>query len=261
MAYDLEEQEQLAALKAWWARWGNKVSTVVLLVALVFAGWNGWNWWQRNQAGQAAGAYEDLQAAVAAKDLARAKGAAGTLFDQYARTPYAQMGGLLSARLLYDNGDLRTAKAQLQWVVEHARDEPFKLVARLRLAGILLDEGALDDALKQVTGSVPPAFEMAYADRRGDILLAQKKIDEARAAWKEALDKADENGTGYRQIVQLKLDDLGPVASAGAAVAAPVAGAAPAAAAPAAAAAAPAASAAPAAPAAPAAAAKSGDRK
>lgn len=244
MAYDLEEQEQLAALKAWWDKYGTKVTTVVLLLALVFAGYNGWSWWQRYQAAGAAGAYEDLQNAVAAKDLPRAKTAAGVLFDQYARTAYAQMGGLLSAKAVYDSGDVRTAKAQLQWVIDRARDEPFKAVARLRLAGILLDEGATDEALKLVAEPAPAGYEAAWADRRGDILFAQKKFEEARAAWTLALEKVGTNN-GYRQIVQLKLDDLGPAGGGGPATAP----AALPAAAPAAAPAAPAAAAAPAAPA------------
>lgn len=208
MAYDLEEQEQLASLKAWWAKFGNMVTTVVLVVALAFASWNGWNWYQLRQAAAATGAYEDLQTAVSAKDMARVKAAAGVLFDQYSRTAYAQMGGLLAAKANFEAGDARTAKAQLQWVIDNARDESFKLVARLRLAGLLLDEGANDAALQLVSGTVPAGYEVAFADRRGDVLFALKKVDEARAAYQLALDKTEARNP-YRQIVQLKLDDLG----------------------------------------------------
>jgi len=208
VAYDLEEQEQLATLKAWWNTYGNLVTTVVLVVALAFAAWNGWNWYQRNQAAAATGAYEELQTAIAAKDMARVKTAAGTLFDQYSRTAYAQMGGLLAARVSFDAGDLRTAKAQLQWVVDNARDESFKMVARLRLAGVLLDEGAHDAALALVNGSVTEQFESVFADRKGDILMALKKPEEARAAYQLSVDKSDLRNP-HRQIVQIKLDDLG----------------------------------------------------
>lgn len=207
MAYDLEEQEQLATLKAWWQRYGNLVTTVVLVIALIFAGWNGWNWYQARQAAGAAAAYEDLQTAAAMKDMAKVKSAAGALFDEFSRTSYAQMGGLTAAKANFDAGDLKTTKAQLQWVIDNGRDESFKLVARLRLAGVLLDEGQADAALQLVAIKVPAQYEAAFADRRGDILVAQKKSAEARAAYQIAYDKADSRG-GYRQIVQLKLDDL-----------------------------------------------------
>jgi len=81
-------------------------------------------------------------------------------------------------------------------------------VARLRLAGLLLDEKAYDDALKQLGASRPDAFAALFADRRGDVLIAQGKRDEARAAYKEALDKLDP-ATDLRSSIQLKLDALG----------------------------------------------------
>jgi len=213
VAYDLEEQEQLDTLKAWWQKYGNLITTVVLVIALTFAAWNGWQWYQRNQAAGAAAAYEQLEAAAASKDAAKVKESAGILFDQYGRTTYAQMGALVAAKANFDAGDFKTAKAQLQWLVDNGRDENYKLVARLRLAGLLLDEGAGDEALKLVSMSVPAHFEAAFADRRGDILIAQNKPAEARVAYQLAYDKADAQG-GYRQIVQLKLDALGTTPAA-----------------------------------------------
>jgi len=208
VAYDLEEQEQLDALKAWWQKYGNLITTVVLAIALSFAGWNAWQWYQGNQAAGAAQAYEQLEAAAAAKDATQVRDAAGVLFDQYSRTLYAQMGALVAAKANFDAGDLRTAKAQLQWLIDNGRDDSYKHVARLRLAGLLLEEGADEAALELVSKSVPARFEAAFADRRGDILMAQNKLAEARAAYQIAYDKSDERG-GYRQIVQLKLDAIG----------------------------------------------------
>jgi predicted negative regulator of RcsB-dependent stress response len=53
----------------------------------------------------------------------------------------------------------------------------------------------------------------AAADRRGDVLVAQnRKVDEARAAYQEALDKADAQHP-LRADHQLKLDALPPAAS------------------------------------------------
>ena len=85
--------------------------------------------------------------------------------------------------------------------------------ARVRLAGVLLDEKAYDEALKVVSTDVPQSHAVQFADRRGDVLLALNKVDQARAAYKEALDKAAPDHP-LRSYIQLKLDALpAPAAS------------------------------------------------
>src|SRR5713101_7983620 len=48
-AYDLEEQEQLAELKAWWKEHGGTVILGATLALAAFGAWNGWVWYQRSQ--------------------------------------------------------------------------------------------------------------------------------------------------------------------------------------------------------------------
>ncbi len=208
MAYDLEEQEQLASLKAWWRQYGTLTTSVALAVALGFAAWNSWSWYQRNQTANAVAVYEDLLGAATAGDGVKVREYAGVLFEQYRRTPYAQMAGLAAAKASFDSQDLKTAQAQLQWVIENARDADFKTVARLRLAGVLLDEGDHAAALKTLEGTVSTAYQSAVADRRGDILVASNDLSGARAAYNEAIDKTDPR-TNYAQVIRLKLDALG----------------------------------------------------
>jgi predicted negative regulator of RcsB-dependent stress response len=102
---------------------------------------------------------------------------------------------------------MKSAKAQLQWAVDHGADE-FKAIAKVRLAGVLLDEKAYDDALKALAGEVPSQFVAAVADRKGDILVAQNKLAEARAAYQAALDATDKKSPG-RQLIQLKFEAIG----------------------------------------------------
>lgn len=207
MAYDLQEQEQLATFKAWWDKYGNFILTVVTLVLFAFAAYNGWRWYERNQASQAAAVYERLLKALAAGDAARTKELAGTIIEQFGRTVYAPMAALNAARIYHEAGDLRAAKAQLVWVIEKSGRAEFAPIARVRLAGVLLDEKAYDEALKTLAGHVPQAHAVSFADRRGDILAAQNKIEEARAAYREALAKADAQHP-LRALIQLKLDAL-----------------------------------------------------
>ncbi len=221
--YDLEEQEQLAEMKAWWKQYGNLVTGIVAAAAIGVIAWQGWNWYQRSQAGQASMVYNVLQKAVMEKDLQRAKAASGELLEKFGRTTYAPLGALTAAKAMFDSGDLKTAKLQLTWVVEHGNDE-LRDLARLRLAAVLLDEKAYDEALKQLDGKNAPGFAVRFAESRGDVLGAQGKKEEARSAYQAALaklDEADASGKGknslqdkqanapYREMLQQKLDSLG----------------------------------------------------
>ena len=208
MAFDLEEQEQLASIKAWWNSYGNLVSWILIVVLGSFAAWNGWKYYQRSQAAQAGQLYEELQKGVTAKDNALVQRAATDMEARFGRTVYAQMSALTAAKSAVDANDMAAAKTQLAWIIAGSGDEEYKSIARIRLAGVLLDEKAYDEALKLVNGEFSTQFAALAADRRGDILVAQNKLEEARAAYKTALEKTEDKNPG-RQLIQLKLDAIG----------------------------------------------------
>jgi predicted negative regulator of RcsB-dependent stress response len=208
MAYDLEEQEQIDTLKSWWKQYGNLVSWLLIAALGAYAAWSGWNYYQRSQSAQAGQLYDEITRAVAAKDTARVLRGATDMREKFSRTAYAEMAALTAAKAAFDANDLNGAKAQLQWVVDSGRDEEYRVLARIRLAGVLLDEKAYDEGLKVLSADVPAGFAGALADRRGDLLMAQNKVAEARAAYQEALQKSDAKSPG-RQLIQLKLDAIG----------------------------------------------------
>src|SRR6478672_5899897 len=144
MAYDLEEQEQLASIKAWWSRFGNLATWLLILALAGYTGWSGWNYYQRNQSAQASQLYDELQKAFTAKDAAKVQRAATDMIEKFGSTAYAQMGALAAAKTAFDANDIATAKTRLQWVAEKGRDSEYKAIAKIRLAGILLDEKAFD---------------------------------------------------------------------------------------------------------------------
>jgi predicted negative regulator of RcsB-dependent stress response len=214
MAYDLEEQEQLAAIKDWWRQYGNLLTWLLVAGLAAYTAWTGWNAYQQRQVVQAAQLYEELQRAVKAKDNARTQRAANDLSGKFGGTAYARMGALAAAKSAYDANDAATAKAHLKWASEQDEDH-FGAIARIRLAGILLDEKAYDEALKLLDRGIPEAFAGLAADRKGDVLVAQSKIAEAREAYRKALEKTDEANPG-RQLIQMKLDAIGGAAKAAA---------------------------------------------
>ncbi len=222
-SYDLEEQEQIAEIKAWWKQYGNLVTIMATVVSLGVIAWQGWNWYQRNQAVQASVVYAVLQKAVLDDDAQRIKAASGELLEKYGGTTYAVLAALKAAHVAVEANDAKTAKLQLQWVAEHAEDD-LRDLARLRLATLLIDEKAYDEALRQLAGAASGGFAARAADARGDVFTAQGKKAEARAAYQAALAKLDElakNGAGagksrdrqaaaaYRELVQQKLDAQG----------------------------------------------------
>jgi predicted negative regulator of RcsB-dependent stress response len=208
-AYDLEEQEQIANLKAWWNQYGNLVAIALLLAALIVAGWSGWRWYRASQSGDAAAAYAELLKAVRANDTKKVGDTAGLLTAKFGGTNYAALGALLSAKQYYLAGDAKTAKVQLEWVATKARDPELATIARLRLANVLLDEKAYDEALKQLDAPREAAFDGLVAATRGDVLAAKGAKADARAAYTTALEKLDKNDAAMRQQVQLRLDALG----------------------------------------------------
>lgn len=217
--YDLEEQEQLDSIKTWWKMYGNLITGVVTAAALAVVGWQGWNWYQRGQAGQASLIYGALEQAAAAQDGQRVKAAAGELAEKFAGTAYAPLGAMLAAKQSFESGDLKTARTQLAWAAEHGKDEVRDL-ARLRLAAVLLDDQAYDEALKQLDSAHAPAFDARFAELKGDVLVAQGKKGEAQAAYRQALDqmagtagqlvlKVPGKADPQRDLLQQKLDSLG----------------------------------------------------
>jgi predicted negative regulator of RcsB-dependent stress response len=207
-AYDLEEQEQLASLKAFWAKWGNALTWVLTIVFSAIAAYYGWQWYQRREALTAGAIYEQLEKAVVDKNMASVKEAVGQILEKHSSTAYAQMAALKAAKAMFDNKDVPGAKAQLAWAAEKSRDQGYRVIAKVRLAGLLLDEKKYDEALVQLTVPAEPKLAALVQDRRGDVFAAQGKRDEAKAAYLEAY-KVMEEADPARNLVQQKLEALG----------------------------------------------------
>jgi predicted negative regulator of RcsB-dependent stress response len=222
---DLQDQEQLDQIKAFWQQYGNLITWTLTLVLAGFAAWNGWNWWQREQGVKAAAMFDELERAAQTTDAERSARVFNDLKERFPRTAYAQQGALLAAKVQAEKGQTDAALATLAWAGESAGEDEIRIIARLRAAGLLLEKKQYDAALAQLDaaaqGRNANEFAALVADRRGDILLAQGKPAEARKAF-EAAYKAMDPKLEYRQLIDAKLTALGaaPASAAGAAAAA-----------------------------------------
>ncbi len=205
---DLQEQEQVDALKAFWQQYGNLITWALVAAMLVYSGITGWQWWQREQAAKAGSMFDELDRAVSAGDADKAARVFGDLKERYPRTAFAQQGGMLAAKLQVEKGKADDARTSLGWVVEHAVEDEYRILARLRLAALLLDAKQYDEALKQLDAVPDGPFAALAADRRGDVLLAQGKRDAARASYERAYKLMDDK-VDYRRLIDAKLTALG----------------------------------------------------
>jgi predicted negative regulator of RcsB-dependent stress response len=201
---DLQEQEQLDEIKAFWKQYGNLITWTITLVLAGFAAMNGWNWWQREQGAKAGAMYDEFEQATLAGDADKAARIFGDMKDRFGRTAFTAQAGLLVARVQSDKSLPDAAEASLTWVAEHASDEGLQSLAHLRLAQLLADKKAYDDALKQLDQVKTKEFLALADDRRGDVLAAKGQTAEAVAAWKKSWDALPDS-VDLRRMVEAKL--------------------------------------------------------
>lgn len=214
MAYDLEEQEQIAQLKAWWNQYGNLLIYASIAALVTVGAYQGWRAYRSSQVGAALALYEQLESAQRGGDHKKALGIADQITSRYSSTPYAAFAALAGARSAFSSGDIKAAETQLRWLVENAREAADRDFARLRLAGVLLDGKRYPDAMAQLEAKPVDSLSGLYAEMKGDVLVAQGRSDDAHAQYQIALDKS-ESGSTYRATLQLKLDALGTPATPG----------------------------------------------
>jgi len=205
---DLQEQEQLDAVKAFWKRYGNLITWLLVAAMGAFAAWNGWNWWQRDQAVKSGAMYDELDRAAQAGDAAKTARIFADLKERFPRTAFAQQGALATAKLQFDQGQFDAARDTLSWVAEKGIEEEIRTVARLRLAALQAEAKEYDAALKTLDAAKAPTFEALVADRRGDVLALQGKPELARAAYQMAW-AAMSDEVDYKRLVEAKLTTLG----------------------------------------------------
>lgn len=205
---DLEEQEQLDQLKDFWKQYGNLITWVLMLTLSAFVAYA---WWNKNQAEQAVKAgvlYDELDQVVGQGDVDKTTRIAKDLVNNFPRTTYAAQGGLLAAKVQAEHDQPDAARASLEWVAAHASEAEYQAIARLRLAGLLIDQKKYGEAGKLLANEFPKEFEGLAADRRGDLLQLQGKPAEAIAAYQQAWKSMDKD-VAYRKVVAAKLTVLG----------------------------------------------------
>lgn len=217
MAFEvLDEHEQGELVQKWLRENAMSIAIGIALGLLLIFGWQQWKAHRQRQAADAASQYQALSDAADAKRVDDAKTIADALRKDYPNTAYAVFAALREAGIAADKGDLKQAATELEWARDHASLPALKALAGIRLARVQLGQGDADAALKTVDALPKDDYTAIAGDLRGDILAKLGRIDDARAAYQDALAKLDPQDPG-RDYVQMKLDNLAPAATAAAA--------------------------------------------
>jgi predicted negative regulator of RcsB-dependent stress response len=207
MALDLEEQDQLDALKSWWKANGNKVLIIAGLVIAGVIGYQGWKQYQAKQSAEASARFMELGDA-SPTDVKTIQSISAEIIEKYPSTPYAARAALLAAKANYAAKDVDSAVSQTEWAYKNATEESVRSLAQLQLAGLKFEQKKYDDALKLVNEKHEASFDALFADLKGDILVAQGNKAEAKSAYEDAVKKF-EFGSRYARYTQHKLEALG----------------------------------------------------
>ena len=201
------EEEQVEALKKWWAENGKAIIFGVILGGGAIFGWRYWEAYQVQQAEAASSNYQNTFSEFIEGNLDNVSAGAALLRKDYASSPYASLASLLKAKLSVDKNNLEDAAEALRWAMENTPEEDVRHIATLRLARVLSAQGEHTDAFNLLDATFPAAFAALVDELKGDILLAQGNTALAREAYTRALGVMQ---TGEAtNVLQMKLDDLG----------------------------------------------------
>jgi predicted negative regulator of RcsB-dependent stress response len=203
----LSEKEQWERVTGWLRENGLWIVGGVVLGAL---GIGGWQWWEAHLDtvnGQASAKYEQMLSDLGKGDRTGALILLADLERDFSSTPYLDQARLAVARVYVEGNELDKASTELQAVSQHSKDKQLALVARLRLARVLIAQKKPDEALTTLDGVDPGAFEALFHEVRGDAEFAKGNKAAALTEYRTARTK-DANGGSDSSLLGLKISDL-----------------------------------------------------
>jgi len=207
MALDLEEQEQVDALKVLWERFGSYITWGVIAFFVLYAIFQGWGYFQTKQSFGASELYQSI-VVLDEKNTKDILQKSQKLMDDYSGTPYAGRAAILFAKASYLEGNKDKSKEKLAWAASHAKESATESIALIQLGQILVEEKKYEDALKKVNEVDNEGYLGLSNDLKGDILNAMGKKEEAKKAYQEALKRFGPKDP-YAKFTQEKLESLG----------------------------------------------------
>lgn len=213
MSVYMTEEEQLEAIKKWWARYSTLITVVLSLVLLGISGYKYWQWHQVKVNTQASNTYEHLMVAFSNHDNKAVKSYANQLVNEYGQTVYAHAARLTMAKLYVSQDHYDKALETLKVVANNSPLKALKQVARIRIARLLAAEKSFDDALTELTSVDDVAYLPVVNELKGDIFVATGQYKQAIVSYKEAITAVRTQGMGNLYL-EMKTNELAALSQA-----------------------------------------------
>ena len=207
MALDLEEQEQVDELKAFWKKYGNYIIKGAIAFFVLYGLFQGWGYYQTKQSLSASELYQSI-VVLDEKNTKEIMQKSQSLMDDYSGTPYAGRAAILFAKASFAEGAKDKAKEKLEWASTHAKESATESIALIQLGQILVEEKKYDEALKKSNDVDNEGYLGLANDLKGDVLNAMGKKEDAKKAYQEALKRFGPKDP-YARFTQEKLESLG----------------------------------------------------
>lgn len=206
------ENEEIEELKSFWNSYGKPIFIGVLLAIAIVSVWKFWENRQITNKIKEAQNYQLLIFAMS-QPLDKVNEAdVVSIADQLQKANpdsyYAQYAKFYLAKLAVSQNKLDDAAKVLKAVLDKPADAALAELSRERLVRVLLAQNKTDEAFALLQAPVEKEFVTTREELKGDVLLKQGKIDQARDAYKAALAAAEADKLGNQLIIKLKLNNL-----------------------------------------------------
>jgi len=198
------ENEQVDALRRFFANNGKALAVGVVIGIAALGGWRYWSSHQQDSAKTVSAEYQKVISAMQAGKPETLE-AVNTFASENSNT-YGALAALDLAKQYVDSNQLDKAATLLQNGLKDTKDANLQAVINLRLARIQLQQNQADAALKTLDGVKGDGWTAIVADIRGEALLSKGDKQGARDAWSKGVES--DASPALKQMMQMKMNNL-----------------------------------------------------
>jgi len=198
------ENEQVDALRQFFANNGKFLAVGVIIGIAALGGWRFWSSHQEGSDKAASAEYQQLTSAMQA-DKPDSLEAVATFASENNNT-YGALASLDLAKQYVETNQLDKAITLLQSGLKDTKDANLQAVINLRLARIQLQQSQADAALSTLNNVKGDGWTAIVADIRGEALLSKGDKQGARDAWSKGAES--QASPALKQMLQMKMNNL-----------------------------------------------------